>query len=73
MRCFFPIASELCLGFALRRVQVKEEGLKLIGTHQAVVYAEYVNILGRNVHNMKNNTGALVVASKEFRLVVGAD
>ena len=47
--------------------------MKLIGTHQAVVYAEYVNILGRNVHNMKNNTGALVVASKEFRLVVGAD
>jgi len=47
--------------------------LKLIGTHQAVVYAEYANILGRSVHNVKNNTDGLVVASKEFRLVVDAD
>ena len=67
-----PIAFEHCLRFALRRIQVKEEGLKLIGTHQVVVHAEYVNILGRSIHNIKNNTNALVVASKAFRLVVGA-
>ena len=47
--------------------------MKLIGTHRVVVYAEYVNILGRSVHNIKKNTNALVVTSKEVRLVVDAD
>ena len=40
--------------------------------HQLLVYAD-VNILGRSVHTIKNNTEALVVSSKETGLKVNAD
>jgi hypothetical protein len=42
--------------------------LKLNGTHQLLVYADDVNILGRNVHTVKENAEALVVATKEIGL-----
>jgi len=47
--------------------------LKLIGTHQLLVYADDVNILGGRVHAIEKNTEALVVASKEIVLEVNAD
>jgi len=69
--------SQLLLNFALeytiRRVQVNQDGLKLNGTHQLLVYANYVNISRGSVHTMKENTETLVVASKEIGLEVNAD
>jgi hypothetical protein len=47
--------------------------LKLNGTHQLLVYADGVNILGGSVHAIKKNTEALVVASKEIGLEVNAE
>ena len=41
------------LEYAIRRVQVNQESLKLNGTHQRLVYADAVNMLGENVHTMK--------------------
>ena len=32
------------------RVQVNHDDLKLNGTHQSLLYADKVNILGRGVH-----------------------
>jgi len=49
------------------------EGLKLNGTHQLLVYANAVNIWGRNVHTIRKNTDALQVASKETGLEINAD
>jgi hypothetical protein len=46
--------------------------LKLNGTYQLLVYADD-DILGGGLHNIKENTEALVVASKEIGLEVNAD
>ena len=61
------------LEYAIRRVQVNQDGLKLNGTHQLLVYADNVNILGGSACTVKENTAALIVASKEIRLEVNAD
>jgi hypothetical protein len=46
--------------------------LKLNGTHQLLVYAEDVKILGGSVYTIKN-LELVVVASKEIGLEVNAD
>ena len=47
--------------------------MKLNGTHQLLVYTDYVNILGGNVQIVKENAESLVVAGKEIGLQVNAD
>jgi len=61
------------LEYTIRRVQTNQDGLKLNGTHQLLVYADDVNIRGGTVHTIKENTEALVVASKKNGLEVNAD
>jgi hypothetical protein len=55
------------------RVQVNQEGLKLNGTYQLLIYADDVNILGRSVHTIKNKTETLVVVSEENGLELNAN
>jgi len=43
---FFSSALE----YTIRRVRVNQVGLKLNGTHQLLVYDDYVNIFGRHIH-----------------------
>ena len=47
--------------------------MKLNGTHQLLVYADDVKILGGSLHTIKENTEALIVASQEIGLEVNAD
>jgi hypothetical protein len=47
--------------------------LKLNGTHQLLVYADDVSILGGSAQAIKKNTEALVVTSKEIGLKVNAE
>ena len=47
--------------------------MKLNGTHQLLVYADDVNILGESVHTVKKNAETLLVANKETGLEVNAD
>ena len=61
------------LEYAIRRVQVNQDGLILNGTHQLLVYADDVNTLGGSVHTIKKSAEALIVVSKETELEVNAD
>jgi len=67
----------LLLNFALENVIMKyeehQDGLKLNGTHQLVVYVDDVNKLGGSVHTVKESRESVVVASNEPGLEVNAD
>ena len=63
-----PLLFNFALDYAIRRVQVNQDGLKLNGTHQLLAYADDVNILGESVDTVKKNAEALVAATKEIGL-----
>ena len=65
-----PLLFNFALEYAIRRVQVNQDGLKLNGIHQLLAYADDVNILGGSAHTVKENEEALVVATKEIGLEV---
>ena len=67
-----PLLFNFVLEYAIRRVQVNQDGLKLNGTHQLLVYADDVNtcILGGSVLTVEENAEALVLATKETGLEV---
>ena len=54
-----PLFFNIAVGNAIRSVQVNQEGLKLNGTHQRLVYVDDVNTMDGSVQN----TGTLVVVS----------
>jgi hypothetical protein len=53
-----PLLFNFALEYAIRNAQENQVGLKLNGTHQLLVYADDVNLLG-------GNTETLIDASKE--------
>jgi len=67
-----PLLFNFALEYAIRTVQVHQDGFKLNGTHQLLVYAD-VNTLAGSVNTIKENAEALVVAGKETGLEVNAD
>ena len=68
-----PMLFNFALEYAIRRVQVSRDGLKLNSTHQLLAYTDNVNILGGSKHTLKENAEALVAATREIGLEVSAD
>jgi hypothetical protein len=68
-----PMLFNFALEYAIKRVQVNQDGFKLNGTHQLLAYADDVNILGGSIHTVKQNAEALVAAAREIGLEVSAD
>jgi hypothetical protein len=58
-----PMFLIFALEYAIKRVQVNQDGLKLNGTHQLLVDPVDVIILGKSVHTIKKYTETFVVAS----------
>jgi sorting nexin-29 len=48
-----PLLFNFALEYAIRRIQASQEGLKLNGTHQLLVYADDGNILSGSGHALK--------------------
>jgi hypothetical protein len=46
---FFAIDFQFCFKHAITKVQENQVGLKLNGTHQLLVYADYVNLQDDNI------------------------
>jgi hypothetical protein len=53
-----PLLFSFALVCTIRRVQAKQDGLKLNGARQLLVYADGINtrILAGNVYTIKKNT-----------------
>jgi len=68
-----PMLFNFALEYAITRVQINKDGLKLNGTHQILAYSDDVNILGGSIHTLKENAEVLVAATREIGLEVSAD
>jgi hypothetical protein len=55
------------------QLKYNQEGLKLNDPHQLLVNADDVNVLGGSIHTVRENTEALLIASKEICLEVNAE
>jgi len=62
------VLFNFALEYAIRRVQVNQDGLKINGTHQLLAYADDVNILGGSINTLKENAEALVARTRETGL-----
>jgi hypothetical protein len=57
-----PLLLNFVLGYAVRKIQENQLGLKLNWTHQLLAYADCVNLLGYNIDTIKKNTETLIDA-----------
>ena len=50
-----PLFFNFAVEYAIRRVHVNQDDLKLNGIHQLLVYADDFHVWGRRIHTIKKN------------------
>jgi hypothetical protein len=68
-----PLLLNFALEYAIRKVQENQVGLKLNETHQLLIYADDVNLLGENIATVNKNTENLTVAIKKVDLEINVE
>jgi hypothetical protein len=68
-----PLLFNFALEYAIRKFQQNQVSLKLNGTHQLLVCADDVHLLGDSVNIIKENSETLLEANRDTGLEINAE